>query len=68
MTYYANKDGSYDALNDKRVLFHLANGSCKPIGVVGDKWQHNYKAIGRLPVTYSKHVRYMTEYEVGKKM
>lgn len=68
MTYYANQDGSYDALNTNRVLFHLANGSCKPVGIVNEKWKHNYRAIGRLPINYTKYIPYMANYESGKKM
>jgi hypothetical protein len=39
MKYFKNIDGSYDIVNEHKVLFHYANGKIKLIGRVNEDWK-----------------------------
>lgn len=49
MKYFKNTDGSFDVLNDNKVLFNFRNGTMKTIGRVNKKWKHPRKAIKSVP-------------------
>ena len=49
MTYFKNNDGSFDIVNDCKVLFNFRNGTMKTIGRIGNNWKHPRKNVKSVP-------------------
>ena len=54
MKIFKNSDGSFDIINNNRVLFHAKNGTCKVIGRVSERWRTASKQVSRLPLSVMK--------------
>ena len=50
MRIFKNSDGSFDVVNEHRILFHAKNNQLKLIGRVSPSWRTASKQISRLPV------------------
>ena len=51
MKIFKNSDGSFDVVNEHRILFHAKNNQLKLIGRVSPSWRTTSKQVIRLPVS-----------------
>ena len=55
MRIYPNTDGSYDVVNNHKVLFHVTEAKgAEVIGIVNNLWKHPRRALNTIPLSVLK--------------
>ena len=55
MNIYPNEDGSYDVVNQYKVLFHVTEAKgATVVGVVNNKWKHQRRKLNTIPLSVLK--------------
>lgn len=68
MRIYPNQDGSYDVVNNHKVLFHVTElKGAEVIGLVNDRWKHNSRALSAIPICVLKFTDLITGKKIARK-